>query len=428
MNLAIRRLVDKLYPRKANGYKIPLLGLDYSGKTTFLYRLKTGEIVTTIPTIGLSIETIRVQAGRRQIEMLCWDVGGCTKFPALTRVFTTGSDALVWIVDSHDRERVAESIEELIRHIHIISDDSANPNRLDALPILIIATKQDLPNPMSVEDIRARFAQAIKGSPVFILGSTLNQSSDLDAAFQDAFGWLLAQIEAVRAGKSAQAPPPPAPIPLPDPRSATALETKLNEWLLVAESDSSPDEFLRQFASISLPAWDHYTHIRIAYLLLTIHGRQKGKNMIFDGIEKYIAQSEQTRGRTFHVTMTYFWIQMVHFGIRRMPPMPAPESDAASSINTLVGDNEKNTSLESEEGYKSESQDTPKDAEPGADDFPRFLLLNPFVADGNLWADYYSKDVMMSPAAKAGMVLPDKKPLPNVVAREAVKIVVKGSK
>ena len=29
-----------------------ILGLDAAGKTTILYRLKLGEIVTTIPTIG----------------------------------------------------------------------------------------------------------------------------------------------------------------------------------------------------------------------------------------------------------------------------------------------------------------------------------------------------------------------------------------
>ena len=61
----------------------------------------------------------------------------------------------------------------------------------------------------------------------------------------------------------------------------------------------------------------------------------------------------------------------------------------------------------------------PDDVSPS--DFSRFLLLNPQVVDGNLWADYYSKDVMMSPTAKEGMVLPDKKPLPSIVVRDAIK-------
>ena len=33
---------------------ILMVGLDAAGKTTILYKLKLGEIVTTIPTIGMS--------------------------------------------------------------------------------------------------------------------------------------------------------------------------------------------------------------------------------------------------------------------------------------------------------------------------------------------------------------------------------------
>jgi len=53
-------------------------------------------------------------------------------------------------------------------------------------------------------------------------------------------------------------------------------------------------------------------------------------------------------------------------------------------------------------------------------DFSAFLMFNPYVVDGNLWADYYSKEVLMSPGAKTEVVLPDKKPLPNLVVRDAI--------
>ncbi|KAF8211045.1 hypothetical protein K438DRAFT_1569378 [Mycena galopus ATCC 62051] len=59
-----RRLVDRFYPRPENGYKIPLLGLDSSGRTTLLHRLKTGEIAQTIPTIGFIVGEIQVPAGK----------------------------------------------------------------------------------------------------------------------------------------------------------------------------------------------------------------------------------------------------------------------------------------------------------------------------------------------------------------------------
>ncbi|KAJ7763158.1 ADP-ribosylation factor [Mycena maculata] len=408
MNLdPIRRLFDRIYPRPHNGYRIPMLGLDASGKTTILYRLKTGEIVTTVPTIGFNIENIRVRAADgRHITMLCWDAGGCDMFrfkPELLRPWIAGSDALIWILDSSDRERIVESIEELGSHISVIVAHSANPTRRDALPVLIVATKQDLPNVLSVDEIRDKVAKVADGAPNFVLGSTRDGGN-----FPEAFGWLLAQIEKIKSGQPAQSAPAPA---LPDPRSPAALQTKLDEWFMRAESDSSPEKFVRQFETLSLPAWDHYTHVRIAYLLLTIYGRQKGKNMIFDGIEKYIAESAQTRGRTFHVTMTYFWIQMVHYAIRSMPPAPTQSDvESISSMGTLV-----------EREKQKTDEETP-------DDFPRFLLLNPFVADGNLWAEYYSKEVIMSPEAKAGMVLPDKKPLPNLVMREVIPSAAQGTK
>lgn len=38
--------------------RVVLLGLDNAGKTTLLYKLKLGEYVTTIPTIGFNVENV----------------------------------------------------------------------------------------------------------------------------------------------------------------------------------------------------------------------------------------------------------------------------------------------------------------------------------------------------------------------------------
>lgn len=39
-----------------------MVGLDAAGKTTILYKLKLGEIVTTIPTIGMYCKILQLQA------------------------------------------------------------------------------------------------------------------------------------------------------------------------------------------------------------------------------------------------------------------------------------------------------------------------------------------------------------------------------
>lgn len=52
MGLSFSKIFDRLWGRKE--MRILMVGLDAAGKTTILYKLKLGEIVTTIPTIGQS--------------------------------------------------------------------------------------------------------------------------------------------------------------------------------------------------------------------------------------------------------------------------------------------------------------------------------------------------------------------------------------
>jgi GTPase SAR1 family protein len=50
MGLTFTKLFQKLFSKRE--MRILMVGLDAAGKTTILYKLKLGEIVTTIPTIG----------------------------------------------------------------------------------------------------------------------------------------------------------------------------------------------------------------------------------------------------------------------------------------------------------------------------------------------------------------------------------------
>jgi len=50
MGISFSKLFDSLWGKK--DMRILMVGLDAAGKTTILYKLKLGEIVTTIPTIG----------------------------------------------------------------------------------------------------------------------------------------------------------------------------------------------------------------------------------------------------------------------------------------------------------------------------------------------------------------------------------------
>ncbi len=56
MGLSIARLFSSFFGKKE--MRILMVGLDAAGKTTILYKLKLGEIVTTIPTVGMVAQLI----------------------------------------------------------------------------------------------------------------------------------------------------------------------------------------------------------------------------------------------------------------------------------------------------------------------------------------------------------------------------------
>ena len=56
MGLTFTKLFSRLFAKKE--MRILMVGLDAAGKTTILYKLKLGEIVTTIPTIGESTNSL----------------------------------------------------------------------------------------------------------------------------------------------------------------------------------------------------------------------------------------------------------------------------------------------------------------------------------------------------------------------------------
>lgn len=74
-NYSTKLLKNWSFLSKNQELRVLMNGLDAAGKTTVLYRLKLGEIVTTIPTIGFNVETLKW----KNFTFTCWDVGGRDK-------------------------------------------------------------------------------------------------------------------------------------------------------------------------------------------------------------------------------------------------------------------------------------------------------------------------------------------------------------
>lgn len=148
--------------------RILMVGLDAAGKTTILYKLKLGEIVTTIPTIGFNVETVEY----KNISFTVWDVGGQDKIRPLWRHYFQNTQGLIFVVDSNDRERADEAKEELSK---MLQEDELR----DAV-LLVFANKQDLPNAMTAAEITEKLSlNTFRGRSWYIQGTCATQGTGL---------------------------------------------------------------------------------------------------------------------------------------------------------------------------------------------------------------------------------------------------------
>ncbi|ELV12368.1 ADP-ribosylation factor 1 [Tupaia chinensis] len=118
-----------------------MVSLDAAGKTTILYKLKLGEIVTTISTIDFSVETVEY----KNISFTVWDVRSQDEILPLWCHYFQNTQGLIFVVGSNDRVCVNEAREELMR---MLAEDE-----LRGAVLLVFANKQDLPNAMSAAKI-----------------------------------------------------------------------------------------------------------------------------------------------------------------------------------------------------------------------------------------------------------------------------------
>jgi len=159
--------------------RILMVGLDAAGKTTILYKLKLGEIVTTIPTIGFNVETVQY----KKINFTVWDVGGQDKIRPLWRHYYQNTQGLIFVVDSNDRDRIGEAAEELQKMLR--------EEELREAHLLVFANKQDLPGAMSVSEMTDKLGLQNLGGRKWYIQSTCATSGD---GLYEGLDWLASQL------------------------------------------------------------------------------------------------------------------------------------------------------------------------------------------------------------------------------------------
>jgi len=139
MGNSLKKMFDTLFGNRE--MRVVMLGLDAAGKTTILYKLHIGEVLSTVPTIGFNVEKVQY----KNVLFTVWDVGGQEKLRPLWRHYFNNTDGLIYVVDSLDRERVNKAANEFKQ----ILDDPLMRNSA----ILVFANKQDLKGSLTPAEV-----------------------------------------------------------------------------------------------------------------------------------------------------------------------------------------------------------------------------------------------------------------------------------
>ncbi|XP_036415975.1 ADP-ribosylation factor 4-like [Colossoma macropomum] len=177
MGLIISNVFTRLSQQKQ--IRLLIVGLDAAGKTTILYKLKLGEVVTTIPTLGFNVESVEYN----NISFTVWDVGGQGQIRRLWKHYYQNTKGLIFVVDSSDRERIEEASSELQT---LLQEDELK----DAV-VLVLANKQDLPKAMPIDEMTERLGLRTMTERTWYVQSTCAVSG---AGLYEGLDWLCDQI------------------------------------------------------------------------------------------------------------------------------------------------------------------------------------------------------------------------------------------
>ena len=138
-----------------------------------------GEVVTTVPTIGFNVETVQYKNLRFQV----WDLGGQTSIRPYWRCYYQNTNAVIYVVDSADTERMGISKQELVTMLE--------EEELKDAALMVFANKQDLPNAATAEVIAEKLGlSALKNRQWQIFKTSALKGDGL----YDGLDWLISTL------------------------------------------------------------------------------------------------------------------------------------------------------------------------------------------------------------------------------------------
>ena len=137
-------------------------------------------MVTTIPTIGFNVESLTY----KNVTLNVWDLGGQTTIRPYWRCYYADTNAIIFVVDSADTDRLGTACEELHQ---MLQEEELRDSAL-----LIFANKQDLPGALSEADVSEKLQLSkLKGRPWAIYKASAVKGEGLEPGLD----WLVSTIQ-----------------------------------------------------------------------------------------------------------------------------------------------------------------------------------------------------------------------------------------
>ncbi|VDN40144.1 unnamed protein product [Gongylonema pulchrum] len=125
--------------------ELTLVGLQNSGKTTFVNVIASGMFTEDmIPTVGFNMRKIT----KGNVTIKLWDIGGQPRFRSMWERYCRGVNAIIFMVDAADEDKLEASKNELSQLL--------DKPQLDSIPVLVLANKKDLPGALDERQLIER--------------------------------------------------------------------------------------------------------------------------------------------------------------------------------------------------------------------------------------------------------------------------------
>eukprot|EP00795_Rhopilema_esculentum_P011493 gene11493-21710_t len=131
---------------------------------------------SNVYSIGFNVETVTY----KNLKFQVWDLGGQTSIRPYWRCYYANTDAVIYVVDSQDRDRIGISKQELVAMLE--------EEELQKAVLVVLANKQDMEGSMSATDVsNALGLSALKSRSWSIFKTSAIKGEGLD----EAMDWLV---------------------------------------------------------------------------------------------------------------------------------------------------------------------------------------------------------------------------------------------